>query len=122
MAQASPARDLTGRRRLSSTVATALESLAGALRERWGGALLELHLFGSHARGEAHEASDVDVCVVLDRAGWRERREVIDLATDIGLSFDLVLSATVFDGPTWRRWRRQERPLVMDIDREGVAL
>jgi len=100
----------------------ALLRLAAAVRERWGADVLELLLFGSHARGEAHDESDVDVCVVLRHAGWAERRDLIDLATDTGLAFDLRISPTVFDADTWERWRRQERPLVMDVVREGVPL
>jgi predicted nucleotidyltransferase len=70
-----------------------------------------VRLFGSFARGRAHEDSDVDVAVVLDRADLDTRRKVIDLATDVGLlSHDLLLSPTVFDRETYERWRAQERP------------
>jgi len=95
---------------------------ADALRQRYGDAVLKVTLFGSCARGEAHEASDVDVAVVLGSVDWRTRCEVIDLATDIGLEHDLRLSPTLFDRETYERWRIQERPLVMDIEREGLAL
>jgi len=111
-----------GARSAPPAVRQALRRLAAALRERWGEDLLEFRLFGSHARGEAHEESDVDVCVVLRHAGWTERRDVIDLATDVGLTFDLRLSPTVFDASSWERWQRQERPLAMDVEREGVPL
>lgn len=108
--------------RLSGAITRSLDDYARELRRRYGEALIELRLFGSFARGEADEESDVDVAVVLEEVDWRTRCDVIDLATDIGLPLDLRISPTVFDRATWDTWRREERPLVMDIEREGVPL
>lgn len=47
-------------------VASALKQLRAALEQRFGSRLLRLRLFGSYARGEADEDSDVDVPIVLD--------------------------------------------------------
>jgi len=103
-------------------VQEALAALAAALRRRWGDQLLAIRLFGSRARGEADAESDVDVAVVLERAAWADKCEVIDTAADIGLEHDLIISPTVFDRATYERWRRQQRPLVADIEREGIPL
>ena len=92
------------------------------LRARHGDALVDVRLFGSCARGEMREHSDVDVAVVLERVDWRTRRDVIDLSADIGLAHDVLLSATILDRETFEHWRRQERALVMDIERDGLPL
>jgi predicted nucleotidyltransferase len=107
---------------LPSIVGTALAQFAGELRRRFGKAVLEVRLFGSFARAEANEDSDVDVAVVLERVDWATKCEVIDLATDVGLPLELRISPTVFDRATYEHWREQERPLVMDIERDGVPL
>ncbi|MDE2977407.1 MAG: nucleotidyltransferase domain-containing protein [Acidobacteriota bacterium] len=104
------------------TVAPALMRFADAVRETYGDAVVELRLFGSHARSSAHEESDVDVAVVLDEAGWEIRRDVIDLATDVGIAHGLSLSPTVFDRAEYERWRAQDRPLTRDIEEEGIPL
>ena len=103
-------------------VASALARFAALVRERYGDSVVDIRLFGSHARSSAHEESDVDVAVVLIEAGWDIRRDIIDLATDIGLEHGLTLSPTVFDRATYERWRVQDRPLVRDIEHEGVRL
>lgn len=100
----------------------AAREFAGALRERYGDALVDVRLFGSCARGEMREDSDVDVAVVLEMVDWRTKRDVIDLASIIGLEHDVLLSPTVLDRETFERWRAQERLLVMDIQREGLPL
>jgi predicted nucleotidyltransferase len=101
---------------------TAAARFAEELRKRYGQAVLDVRLFGSFARGEADEDSDVDVAVVLERVDWTTQRDVIDLATDIGLPLDLRISPSIFDRETYALWRAQERPLVADIEREGVPL
>lgn len=110
------------RTRISPLIEPALGRYATALRARYGDAVLQIRLFGSWARGEAHEESDIDVAVVLAEVDWDTRRAVIDMATDIGLELDLLLSPTLLDRRTFEAWRAQERPLVMDIEREGVPL
>ena len=103
-------------------VAGALARFAHDVRERFGDAVIDVRLFGSYARATAHEESDVDVAVVLEEAGWNVQREIIDLATSIGLEHDLMLSPTVFDRENWERWCAQDRPLARDIENEGIPL
>jgi predicted nucleotidyltransferase len=98
------------------------QELARLLRERLGSAVVDVRLFGSHARGEADEHSDVDVAVVLEAVDWPTRRQVLDLATDLGLAREVRLSPTLFDRQTFERWQRQERALVVDVLREGLPL
>ena len=102
--------------------ASVLARFAGAVRDRFGAAVLDIRLFGSYARSNAHEGSDVDVAVVLEEAGWEARRAIVDLAADFGLAHDLMLSPTVFDRETWERWRAQDRPLARDIEHHGIRL
>ena len=100
----------------------AAHRFAGALRERYGDTLVDVRLFGSCARGEMREDSDVDVAVVLQMVDWRTKRDVIDLAARIGLEHGVLLSPTVLDRATFEGWRAQERLLVMDIQRDGLPL
>jgi predicted nucleotidyltransferase len=106
---------------LPTHVTAAVSEYAAALRNRFGEELLMVRVFGSYARGEADEESDVDVAVVLDRVDWARQAEVIDLATDAGLPRELRLSPALFDRATWELWREQERALVVDIEREGIS-
>ncbi len=105
-------------------VALALRRFAAALRERFGGRVSAIVLFGSHARGEAHEESDVDVLVAIDELTPRERLEVFDLAYDVDRSLDdwVGLSALAYSTAQAARMRGDGRRLWRDIDREGVAL
>ncbi|HUP25495.1 MAG TPA: nucleotidyltransferase domain-containing protein [Thermoanaerobaculia bacterium] len=100
------------------------EQFAAKLRERFGERVLSIRLFGSFAKGGAHEHSDIDVAVVFDRLDWPTKREAIELAIDVEQEsgFAISLMPTVFDRAKYELWREQERALVRDIENEGIPL
>lgn len=109
---------------MSSTVTRALEELRHALSARFGGRLREVVLFGSHARGEAHEESDVDVLVVVDDLTESERSVVFGLAYDVDAAQPewLGLSPLAYSTEQVAELHRREKLLFRDIAREGIRL
>ena len=110
---------------VSPAVSAALARFRALLVRRFGVRLREVVLFGSHARGEAHEESDVDALVVIDGLTEPERREVVRMSYDaedkegdewVGLS-PLVLSTAHAS-----EQRARGRLLFRDIAREGVRI
>jgi predicted nucleotidyltransferase len=98
---------------LSPAETNLLVALKSALADRFGDRLLGLKLFGSRARGEGRDDSDLDVLVDVRDVTSSERAAILDLAHDLSLEHDLVLSPLVLrPGVT-------PRP---DILREAVAL
>lgn len=110
---------------LPATVQAAIDRFRDALRARFGDRLRELVLFGSHARGDAHEDSDVDLLVVIDGLTEPERRVAFDLAYDadaVDREHWAGLAPVVYATERADELRRRERLLLQDIDREGVRL
>jgi predicted nucleotidyltransferase len=56
-----------------------LNGIASNLKEGLGGDLVAVVLFGSRARGEAHEGSDWDVLVIARRLPGRSLKRAIQL-------------------------------------------
>ncbi len=77
---------------LPPATANALDELCTGLRARFGGRVERLALFGSRARGEANEDSDVDVLVVIEGLTSGEGREVDALVGDLLTRHDVLLS------------------------------
>lgn len=107
---------------LPPRISQALAELRRRLASRFGADLVQMRLFGSWARGEANEDSDVDVFVLLRTMTPGAWRDVVNLAAEVGLELDLRLSPTIFDIARHEEWQRQERGLVMDIHRQGIPV
>jgi predicted nucleotidyltransferase len=109
---------------LPPAVGTALSRFREVLATLFGPRLREVVLFGSYARGAAHEESDVDVLVVVDGLTEGERREVMDAAYDAGAVGDewVSISPLPYSAVQAADLRRRERRLLRDVDAEGVAL
>ena len=57
----------------SATVSQIMQEAIGVSQKAFGDSLRQVWLFGSYARGEANEDSDIDFCVVLSKPvdTWR---------------------------------------------------
>jgi predicted nucleotidyltransferase len=93
------------------------------LREELGEIVLDVRVFGSTARGDVHEESDVDVFFLVSRPLSTEERLEIG-----GKSFDLLMERDVFVQWVEQTLERWECPVIYEsafgraVRREGVAL
>jgi predicted nucleotidyltransferase len=100
----------------------ALAEFARRVRSALGPRLVELRLFGSKARGDATSESDLDVAVMTDGSSPGCEDEVVDIAFDVDLAYDVYLSPRVFPAsvlshPVWSL-----TGLVCAVEREGIRL
>ena len=83
----------------------------------------EVILFGSKARGEDDEESDIDLLLLTARPiHWRERHAIVDTLFDIELKHDAVISIiinTLFD---WSQGICTVLPIHKEIDAEGIMI
>lgn len=109
---------------LSPAVEAALHRFRDELHSDFDDRLREVVLFGSYARGQATEESDVDVLVVVDGLDEVERRRVFDLAYDVGAAGDeyLLIAPLPYSTAQITDLRERERRLTREIARDGVAL
>ena len=110
---------------VSPAVVRALEHFRRSLEETFRSRLREFVLYGSQARGTAHEESDVDVLVVVDDLSEVERRQAIDLAYDANvLDRDewVGISPLVHSTKSVQDLRERERLIMRNIAQEGIWL
>lgn len=107
---------------LGATERRALADFTSFLRHRFGGRVRDLRLFGSRARGEGHEDSDLDVLAVIDDLDRHERREAWEYTGDILTAHDVIVGGLTLSTADWLDLRARERRIVAEIDRDGVAL
>lgn len=109
-------------RAVPASLRPALLRYAERLRAIFGQRLRELRLFGSYARGEANEDSDVDVLVLVDGLTDRELGVVFEEVTPVVLATGLALSPLPMATERLEALRKQERLLARDLDEEGIVL
>jgi predicted nucleotidyltransferase len=95
-----------------------LARFRAALDELYGDGLERVVLFGSRARGDAHQDSDYDVAVFLrdltDR--WREIERLAAIETDILAETGAFIHAMPYRAASYR----ERTPLMHEIRREGI--
>lgn len=99
--------------RVTTQLRTALERLYGAR-------LRGLYLYGSCARGEATEISDVDLLVVLDRmeSYWDEIVRTSSLRSDLSLEHARIVSLVFL---TEADWLAGDTPFLANVREEARA-
>jgi predicted nucleotidyltransferase len=100
----------------------ALDELAAWLRERFADRLCELALFGSRARCEGNEESDLDVLVVVHDLTGAEGREIAQFRGDLLTKHDVLVSPFAVSAERMAELRCRERRIAREIDRDAVPL
>lgn len=102
------------------------EKAIAAFKERvlklLGDQVVGFRLFGSRARGEGNEESDVDILVLLKEAPTAVRGQVFEISADIFLEFESDISPLVMGERQYEDMKRRERLLPLEIEREGRAI
>ncbi len=75
---------------LSASERHALTELKEAIAQKYE--LLWIKLFGSKARGDFDEESDIDVVIVLKNVDWAIEKDVYEMCFYMGMKHDLFIS------------------------------
>jgi uncharacterized protein len=92
------------------------------LQKLYGDELAALILFGSHARGDFHEESDIDFAVVLKDPNTRAAPEIFKTSyidTDLSLKYGLMISTF----PTsFFKVANSNQNIFREIRKDGITI
>jgi predicted nucleotidyltransferase len=98
-----------------------LENLSVELAQVLGDKLEQILLYGSHARGEAHHGSDLDILIVIrgdfDYASLI--RQTSELIARLSLENDVVISRAF---TSQERLENERSPFTLNVQREGIPI
>jgi len=102
-------------------VKVVIEDFVDELQKRYKENLSTVIIFGSYARGDYDDDSDVDILVVLKEVDdyWKRTMEVHDLAYSLTFERDRPIVISVFV-MTEKRFLTGSSPTLMNIRKEGV--
>ena len=84
--------------------------------------LLDFSVFGSRARGDAREGSDMDVFVEVQTLDKLLKERMHDIAWKIGFDNSLVISLLIFTRDELENSPLRSSPIVKSIEREGLRI
>ena len=82
---------------------------------------IEVRLYGSEARGEAHEKSDIDLLVLVpkDKVTLQDELEITAPLYDIELKTGILINALILPK---REWGRIVTPFYKNVMQDAVVL
>jgi predicted nucleotidyltransferase len=84
--------------------------------------ILQFSVFGSRARGDATDGSDLDVFLVVDHIDADLREKISEIAWEVGFENDVVLSTFVVTVEQLEHGPVGVSPIIRQIEKEGVRL
>ena len=86
------------------------------------GKIEEAFLYGSYARGDFHEESDIDILLTVEPSQShisRHRSDIAELSSDLSLEHDITVSISVKPAEQFERLMNV-LPFYQNVVREGI--
>lgn len=109
---------------IAPPVKGALDSFLREILYRQSDNVLRVVLFGSFARGDDDDNSDIDVFLMLKRDSMKEENDVVDssYSADLSSNFKTYIAPFTMSEERYLEGAKYGFPIVKNIEREGVVL
>ncbi len=87
-----------------------------------GRRLLELRLFGSKARGDFDDESDIDILVVIDSNDWKLKEKICAITADANIEYGCNISPVIYTRKEHEKNKYFRTLFIQEIEREGIFL
>ena len=98
--------------------------IASELKRRLGEALelIDFKVYGSKARGDDDEFSDLDVFVEVTTLDGKTKDIISEIAWELGLENSMVISPLVFSVDETENSALRASPILLNIKEEGIRV
>jgi len=84
--------------------------------------VLDMRVFGSRARGDATDESDLDIFIEVETLPENLRQRIFELAWEVGFEMDRVIATIVVTHDDLQHGAAGANPLIQNIEREGIRI
>lgn len=102
----------------------ALNHFVAQAEKTYAGHVRQIILYGSYARGDYNEDSDIDIMVLVDLPQdelWEYRKQLMGDVFDINLEYDTMIVPTTVNITHFQQWM-PVYPFYQNVMNEGVEL
>ena len=88
----------------------------------FGSLLKDAYLYGSYARGDYHEESDIDILLTVDLEQpelSKYRNKIAEITSDLSLKHDITVSVTVKSLEQFQKYANV-LPFYQNVIKEGI--
>lgn len=107
---------------LNSDEQTWLDEYRSALKKRHPDVVLRMVIYGSKARGDAHEDSDLDVLLVVRDDAGHLKRPLRGIGYDLAVLSSAVPSILAYTQDEWEDRRMRGFPFQQAVERDAVSV
>lgn len=109
---------------MPDVISNTIESFSKQLKKVLGNKLSQIILYGSYARGDYRENSDVDIMILVtlsDKEIKYIENDIYDLAFDIELETGISISPIIKNEENYAYWI-DTLPFYINVKNEGVVI
>jgi predicted nucleotidyltransferase len=99
-----------------------LDEFKRRVEHQFPGEVVRLVLFGSKARGDASDDSDLDVLAVVRSDDWKLGDEIRDIGYELEIAHGVVLSIQVMGQRQYQELKARGSTFLENVEREGLAV
>ncbi|MCH4166913.1 MAG: nucleotidyltransferase domain-containing protein [Megasphaera sp.] len=106
------------------TLKKILKTIVACYKQVYGDSLHTVYLYGSYARGDYDNESDIDIVAIVDgnRLELQKKlKEVWDVADELDLEYGVIVSPTVIPLDEFNRYK-EDLPYYANIAKEGIEM
>lgn len=100
----------------------ALEDYIEKIKVRSEKKIQKIYLYGSYARGEETEESDIDILIIWKEKLSKGREIASEIATDILVKHDVLISPKVISSQKFEEMKEEGNQFILNILKEGTEI
>lgn len=99
-----------------------LLTLKERLVELFGESIKKIVLFGSKARGDYDENSDIDLAIIVSDLNKEKKDKILKEIINLEIEYNIPLSTLILSEEDFKLLKERERRIAYDIEKEGIEL
>ncbi|MCA1915138.1 nucleotidyltransferase domain-containing protein [Methanospirillum hungatei] len=105
---------------LPPSIKEAIIRFACKIKDEFPEKIVQIILYGSYARGDFHQGSDVDILVLTTDDSWNIKKRIMAIGFDMYPDMGIIVSAKVMTDEQFRMMK--DFLFIRQVSKDGIAV